>query len=123
MRVMHLLLCPVFAWFASLQFNDPDTLPWVLVYGLVAALCMGGVLGKTTVVGSTVLAVACISWATVLSFEVSDHIIQRSGTKGMLFELADDEVAREVGGLGLAGMWCIISAIHAVRRKRWKGDA
>jgi len=122
MRVVQLLVCPVFAWFATLQWNDPDAMPWLLVYGLVTSLCFSGVFGKTTVVGSAVLAVVCISWATVLSFEVTDHIIQRSGTKGTLFELAEDEVAREVGGLGLAGMWCIVSAIHAVRKRRWRDD-
>ncbi len=123
MRVAHVLLCPAFAWFASLQFNDPDALPWVLVYALVSLLCLGGAFGRVTVVGSTVLAVATISWAAVLSFQVTESIIHLSKDADNLLVLADDEIAREVGGLLLAGMWCIVAAVHAVRKRRWRTEA
>lgn len=122
MRVAHVLLCPAFAWFASLQFNDPDAIAWVAVYGLVSLLCLGGAFGQVTVVGSAVLAVATISWAAVLSFQVTESIIHLSDEAGNIFVVADDEVAREVGGLLLAGMWCIVAVVHAVRKRRWRTE-
>jgi hypothetical protein len=123
MRVMHVLLCPVFAWFASLQFNDPDALLWVLIYGMVSLLCLGAAFGRVTVVGSIVLAVATISWAAVLSFQVTEYLIQGPGMSGAGFELADDEGAREVAGLLLAGIWCVVSGVDAARRRRWRTEA
>jgi hypothetical protein len=122
MRVAHVLLCPAFAWFASLQFNDSDALPWVVVYALVSLMCLGGAFGRVTVVGSTVLAVVTISWAAVLSFQVTESIIHLSNDAGNSLVLADDEVAREVGGLIVAGMWCIVAAVHAVRKRRWRTE-
>jgi hypothetical protein len=85
-------------------------------------MCLGGAFGRVTVVGSTVLAVATISWAAVLSFQVTGPIIRLAHDAGDFLVLADDEVAREVGGLLLAGLWCIVAAVHAVRKRRWRTE-
>lgn len=39
-KVIHLVIIVLFVLFAIAQFNDPDPLIWVLIYGLVAAVAI-----------------------------------------------------------------------------------
>jgi MFS superfamily sulfate permease-like transporter len=39
MKAVNLLLALMFVAFAVVQFNDPDPLVWILVYGAMAVIC------------------------------------------------------------------------------------
>jgi hypothetical protein len=39
MKIVNILLALLFASFAAVQFNDPDPLIWIFIYGAVAILC------------------------------------------------------------------------------------
>ncbi len=114
MRVAQLLVCPIFLWFAYLQFNDPDAARWILVYCLVAANCAAGALNRLSTVACLVLTVVLVAWAAVLSMDISDILLKPS-----VQVLTESEETRELGGLMLGALWCAISAGHAAR-KRWK---
>ena len=60
MKIINWLLAILFAVFAVVQYNDPDTLLWVLIYGLVAAVGVGAALGKYNVWGTGVLLAAYV---------------------------------------------------------------
>jgi hypothetical protein len=114
MRVAQFLAGLVFLGLATLQFGDPDALLWVMIYVLVAANCAAGAAGRTSTVASLVLAAGLITWAAILSMEVS----------GTLAELSPDgllrsEVVQELGGLLLAALWCGTTGIIAIRG-RWR---
>ncbi len=40
MKTANLLLAGLFIFFAALQYNDPDPLVWIAIYGLVALVCL-----------------------------------------------------------------------------------
>jgi len=40
MRVLHFLLAVMFLVFAFLQINDPDPIIWILIYGVMAVVCV-----------------------------------------------------------------------------------
>ena len=40
MRLLNLLLAAIFILFAFLQVDDPDSILWILVYGLMAVQCV-----------------------------------------------------------------------------------
>ena len=40
MRIVNFLLVVMFLIFAFLQLNDPDPIVWILVYGMMAAVCV-----------------------------------------------------------------------------------
>ncbi len=114
MRVAQLLLCPVFLWFAFLQLNDPDAHLWVLAYGLVAATCAAGALRRQSAVACLLLTVVLLTWAAILSMDVSELLVKPEAPS-----LSDSEEARELTGLLLGAAWCAISGGHAARQ-RWK---
>ena len=39
MKVVHLTLAVMFLAFTVVQFNDPDPLLWILIYGAMVAVC------------------------------------------------------------------------------------
>ena len=116
MRVAQLLSCPIFLWFAYLQLNDHDAARWILVYGLVAASCAAGALGRPSSVVSIVLTIVLVAWAAVLSMDISEILLKPSAP-----QLIESEEARELGGLLVAALWCALSAIYALRR-RWRAQ-
>jgi len=117
MRVAQVLLAMLFLGFATLQFNDPDAIQWIIVYVLVAANCASGAAGKSSIVASLVLTVVLTTWAAVLSMGGSKALSELSYSG-----LADNEVAREIGGLVLAAAWCGLTAVHAARLGWGKGE-
>ena len=40
LRSINFVLAALFAVFGAIQFNDPDPLPWLITYGLVAILAL-----------------------------------------------------------------------------------
>ena len=46
MKILNAFLALMFIAFACLQYNDPDPLGWILVYGVVAVLCAMAALGR-----------------------------------------------------------------------------
>lgn len=40
MKVLNLVLAVMFLAFAFLQVNDPDPVLWILIYGLMAVVCI-----------------------------------------------------------------------------------
>jgi hypothetical protein len=40
MKVVNLLLAVIFLLFAFVQINDPDPVLWILIYGVMAVLCI-----------------------------------------------------------------------------------
>jgi len=115
MRVAQLLICPVFLYFAYLQFNDPDAARWTLAYALVSLNCLAAFFGKSNVVTSAGLTLVLVTWATILSMSVSGQLLAPG------VNLVESEEARELGGLLVAAIWCAITAAHA-SRVRWRGD-
>jgi hypothetical protein len=39
MKITNLILAAMFVLFAVVQFNDPDPLLWIAIYGAMAAVC------------------------------------------------------------------------------------
>ena len=40
MRILNFMLAAMFLVFAFLQINDPDPIIWILIYGIMAAVCV-----------------------------------------------------------------------------------
>lgn len=104
----------VFIAFAVVQYNDPDTVVWMAIYGSAAALSVAAGYGK---ISTMVLAVACIVYAIGVvywwpeQFEgVGDSM--RDATTGFL--LKNVEEGRESLGLALCSV-AMLSFILASR--------
>ena len=100
-----MLLSIVFFLFAGLQFNDPDPLIWLGVYGLTAILCLLFSFGKTFLTATLALIFLCLLWATTLLPSLFQWI-QSSNMNEIFGSMMDNkpyiEESRELMGLLIA---------------------
>lgn len=85
-----------FAWFASLQRNDPDPAPWIAIYAAAALISAIGAIRRTPLLLAASLALLAFGWAASLVPEVLSEA-----------EWTGTEIEREVGGLVLVGAWML----------------
>ena len=103
-RLLGLIMTVAFGWFAFLQMNDPDPHLWVTAYGLCALISLTVVFRRAPRNLVLIVAIAFLGWALWLLPQ----------TNGLWWQ---GEVEREVGGLVIAGLWCLVAARWGVSRK------
>jgi len=94
----------LFLFAAILQYNDPDPIRWMAVYGLAAAACLLALFGRLWTPPLALLALAGLVWAATLGVKV----IGRQS-------LADSEEGREMLGLLLVFGWMTYLAVESRR--------
>ena len=105
MRIAAGIAFGVFALSIAVQWNDPDPWPWVLGYGLPAALAAAVLAGRRDVRLSGGLALlytlVFVYWSPALAGLDRDAVSQ-IGMKSL-----QAEEAREAGGLAICWAWCV----------------
>jgi len=104
MKFLNAFLAVLFFLCAGLQYNDPDPLPWMLAYSIVATLCalaaFGGYFKWITVGVIVALAIWMFALLPGVIGWVSDGMPSIAGS--MKAETPYIEETREFGGLLLA---------------------
>lgn len=100
------ILAVLFAIFAIVQWNDPDSILWIILYADVAILFSLAAAGRFLKIPTLVMTVVCVGIALfhlpgLLEFITNDDGIKFS--QGMSNEFAYIEKAREFGGALIAG--------------------
>lgn len=106
MKIVYGVLAALFLLFAGWQFNDPDSLLWILLYGLVAVLNVMAFMGKSyrpVLIGTGVL---IIMWMITLLPNFIDWMQggTPSITGSMKAESPHVELVREFLGLLISGI-------------------
>ena len=124
--LLNVLMTVAFLLSVLVQYNDPDAIAWMLVYGASAAVCIAFTMRRMRAVYAFGVASIALIWALFLvpSFWGSVGF-------GELFESFDMktgevERARELGGLIIVVMWMGILGTYqrvASRRATPAGDA
>jgi signal transduction histidine kinase len=112
MRRVAWAMVALFVFAAAVQWNDPDPLRWIFLYGLAAATAYGVARGKSwTGLEWTSLAVF---GAVVLM--LSPAVFDSRSEAFISFEMksAADESVREFAGMALCLAW--VAAVVAWRR-------
>ena len=71
-KVLLIIFAALFFLSAALQYNDPDPIHWIFLYGLAAVLCSMAVFGKFNqnlvyiCIGATILQVLIVTEGTIL---------------------------------------------------------
>jgi len=84
MRIVHITLAVLFLLFTIVQFNDPDPLLWIAIYGSMVALCVLAAFKKfypyIMIVQGVLFLIYCVLlWSGVSQWFASDE-------KEMLFD-------------------------------------
>lgn len=122
MRILNFILAVMFLIFAFVQVNDPDPVVWILIYGIMAVMCILAIFEFYP----TKVTLGLLLVMTLYSFTYVPGVIEWLGSddKTLLF---DDiakmqypyiEEAREFLGL----LICIgVLIFHVVRAKKKHG--
>ena len=120
MAILNYLMMAAFILSVAVQFNDPDPLPWMLMYGLAAGACLLFAMGRMHPLVSGVPGTIALLWAFilmpgVLSSSETLTLDAVFGTTEMINERV--EVVREIGGLLITAAWMVVLSILSFRQQ------
>jgi transmembrane protein TMEM220 len=104
LRVANWVMVAAFLFSVAVQYNDPDPIRWMLVYGLAALACVLKLRGRSWYFPAALGAVALV-WAA----SIAPRVIGKTtfGAMFQSFEMINSvvEEAREMGGLLIVAAW------------------
>ncbi|RMG66962.1 MAG: hypothetical protein D6722_14090 [Bacteroidetes bacterium] len=103
--VISLILALLFAAFTYFQFNDPDAVPWVILYGAVAVVFGFAAADRHFLPVTAGLGVICLAWSLYHLPAIFEYASNSDGvglSEGMSYAYPYIERSREFGGLFLA---------------------
>lgn len=107
-RIADALFLVMFLFSVIVQFNDPDPLAWVAIYGLAAVACALSLLGRLRAWFPAVVGALALLWA----INIAPRVVGRVPFLEMFgaFEMKDlgVEESREMYGLLLIALWMAI---------------
>ncbi len=116
LRIAAGVMCAVFVASASVQWNDPDPLVWIGLYGLAALLAGAAAAGQVPLVpnaGAFVLFVVLTAlWLPSL------QTARPEAFASLEMKESRDEEPRETIGLALCALWSLVQTRHAWRHRR-----
>ncbi|XP_064405865.1 transmembrane protein 220-like isoform X2 [Halichondria panicea] len=123
MSTIGLGLMIVFLSLATfVQLNDPDSLIWMMIYGLPCLLTLAAFINRN-IVESTYWWIACTTVFTgVLALFVLQTSITLTVDNVLRWDVISTEEGREAIGLGIVLIWLILLSHKADRRDISKKD-
>lgn len=97
----------MFLFSAAVQFNDPDPLAWMSIYGAAAAVCGLEVRRRAPAWAPVAVALIALVWAGSVYSGVNEVPISSLFTEWEMRDLRIEE-AREMYGLTIVGIWMIV---------------
>ena len=103
----------MFAFSVVVQANDPDPLPWMLIYGAAAVACLLSIAGRLPWLLPVITGIIALAWAA----SIAPRVVGQVPFLDMFaeFEMKDIgvEESREMYGLLLIGGWMAVVAHRA----------
>jgi hypothetical protein len=114
---LNVLFLAMFLFSVAVQFNDPDPVRWMVMYGFAALACILELRRNQRWSFPAGIGLIALSWAASIGQNVHDV---RIGDLFAEFEMKNEmvEQAREVGGLLIVVLWMFVLAASAFRRSR-----
>lgn len=115
MRGANIFMAAVFIVAAGVQYNDPDPIRWMIMYGLAAVSCLLAVKGKLPWFVPAVIGTVALIWAATLA----PGVMQAPSLEGMFGSMQMKtpavEEAREMFGLLIVVLWMAVLAVRSIR--------
>ena len=115
LKALNSLMTAAFVFSVVVQYNDPDPIRWMLIYGAAAAACILSLRGKLRWTVPAAIGLVALVWAGSIAPRVIGQV--RFADMFQSFEMKDPmvEEAREMGGLLI--VWAWMAVLVAVSRK------
>lgn len=105
------------------QVNDPDPLPWVLIYGLAAGACLLALLRRGHWALPALVALGAGGWAASIAPRVIGRVPFLDMFGAFEMESLAVEESREMYGLLIIAVWMAALAWREARRARGVGPS
>jgi Transmembrane family 220, helix len=109
----------MFVFSAAVQFNDPDPVAWIAVYGFAATVCALEIRRRAPIWAPIILSIIALVWAASIFSRAHDVPIVSLFAEWEMRDLRIEE-AREMYGLTLVGIWMLV--IVGARRARTRAN-
>ncbi len=110
-------MAALFLFAAAVQYNDPDPLRWMGIYGVAALACLLSLAGRLPRWMPVLVGMVALAWAGTLAPGVGRVSIgEIFQLYGMLSEPVEE--AREMGGLLIVATWMGALRLAGVRPAR-----
>ena len=115
-KVVNWAMLAAFIFSVVVQYNDPDPVRWMLIYGLAALACILELRGRLKLYLPAAVGAIAFGWAVSLA----PHVIGKTtfGEMFQSFEMINTvvEEAREMGGLLIAAGWMAVLVVVSKRK-------
>ena len=118
-KVFNTLFLAAFVLSAAVQFNDPDSLPWIVIYLAAAAMCAAQFTAVRSRWPAVVLLVASLVWSVALLPRIIGEVTPSEIVESISMQTRAVEEAREIGGLWLITVWSAV-LVWRGRRQLWR---
>lgn len=121
-RAADAVMLLLFLFGAAVQFNDPDPVRWIAIYGLAAVACLLSLMRRLRWPFPALLCAVCLVWAATLAPRVLGRV--PFGDMFGAFEMRNVgiEESREMYGLTIIAAWMAALAVRErLDRRSWSG--
>ena len=117
MRFLDLGMASLFAFAAALQYNDPDPIRWIAVYGAACVLSLLSAAARR-ILPATVLTVGLVALVWALWIALGGPAVSEYSHMFDAWEMKSPsvEAAREASGLILVAAWMAVLLVRKYRR-------
>jgi hypothetical protein len=111
-RICNGAMALVFAVSAAVQYNDPDPVQWIAIYGIAAVVCIAALRRPVRAAFPAAIAIVALVWALSLA----PIVIGMSAAEIFQLHSGAGEEGREMYGLLIVTAWMATLAFMARRR-------
>jgi hypothetical protein len=114
-RIAAGAMAAVFVVCAAVQWNDPDPVYWIALYGVAALLAARAAQGELPRVPNA----AALAMYVALALRLAPELLGAREEAFAHWQMLDasDEVAREAGGVLLCAVWSAVQTWFAFRSR------
>jgi hypothetical protein len=120
-KILNYFMLVVYLYMVVVQYNDPDTLLWVSIYGIAAIICFLASRDRLHWGISAIMAGVALVWALTLAPDVIGKVSFSELFGNLYMKTLAIEQAREMGGLLIVAGWMIVLTL-SVRRQEMIND-
>ena len=119
MTILNYVMTACFVFSVVVQFNDPDPLRWMAIYGAAATACVFALRRRGAWRLPAAIGTVASVWAATIAPRVLGQVA--FGELFEAFEMKDLRVeeARECGGLLIVAVWMAVLVGSALYRRRF----
>jgi len=110
------LMAALFALCVALQYNDPDPIRWMVIYGVAMVLSVLLPIQRDAAKAGLVAGLAALVWTVVLLIPIWDTVSPSDAFLKMSEKGGAVEELREAGGLAIEGVWLVLASWYRLRR-------